>query len=389
MIDIGRRLGRVLSHVVLGLALLTAPVHAAPTFETSAPYAILVAYDTGTVLFEKNADQLTPPASMAKLMTMAAVFRELKEGRLTLEHEFTVSENAWRRGGASSGGSSMFLPLGSRVKLVDLIQGVIVQSGNDACIVIAEGLAGSEGSFAEMMNRRAKEIGLTRSRFTNSHGLPDPEQKVTVRELAMIAAHIIREYPEYYKYYSQEEFTFNNIRQRSRNPLLSMGIGADGLKTGYTAESGYGLVGSALRGDQRLIVVVNGLRTAKERAHETRKLLEWGFRAFQQITLFPAGEIVGEAKVYGGAQSRVPLVGESALKMLLPRGGAADISAEVVYEGPIQAPVEKGQRIGVLRVTNAGRVVQEMPLYAAEDVGRGSIARRAWDAVAELVLSRI
>src|ERR671932_1426630 len=269
------RLGRLARQAFLAVGLAAGAAHAAPpAFETSAPLAFLMDYDSGTVLYEKNADQPTPPASMAKLMTLEVLFHELKGGRLHLEDEFTVSENAWRRGGAMSDGSSMFLPLNSRVRIEDLIQGIAIQSGNDACIVVAENIAGSELNFAEMMNKRAKEIGLTKSRFMNATGLPDPDQKVTVRELAILAAQLIRDYPEYYHYFAEPEFTWNKIRQHNRNPLLGMGLGADGLKTGYTKESGYGLVGSAVRGDQRLIVVINHTKSVKERGEEARKLLE-------------------------------------------------------------------------------------------------------------------
>ena len=389
MSGIFSRFRRFSRHVVFAFTALAGAAHAAPSIDTSAPVAFLMDFDSGTVLFEKNADQLTPPASMAKLMTLEVVFHEIKQGRLRLEDEFTVSENAWRRGGAMSDGSSMYLPLNSRVKLEDLIRGIAVQSGNDACIVIAEALGGSELGFAERMNRRAKELGFTKSRYMNSTGLPDPDQKVTMRELALLAAHLIRDYPEYYHYFAEPEFTFNKIRQHNRNPLLTAGLGADGLKTGYTKESGYGLVGSAVRDGQRLIVAMNGMKSLKERAEESRKLIEWGFRAFQQTTLFQAGEAVGEAKVFGGTQSRVPLVGKGAIKVLLPRGGGAtDFRAKVVYKGPVEAPVRQGDKVAMLQVTNGGAVILETPLFAGETVERGSLVRRAWDAAAELVLSR-
>ena len=382
-------LGRLVRHalVVIGLAAGAAQA-AQPAFETAAPVAFLMDYDSGTVLFEKNPDQPTPPASMAKLMTLEVLFHGIKEGRVRLDSEFAVSENAWRRGGAMSDGSTMYLPLNSRVRVEDLIQGIAIQSGNDACIVVAENLAGTELNFAEMMNKRGKEIGLTKSHFMNATGLPDPDQRVTVRDLAILAAHLIRAYPEYYHYFSEPEFTWNKIRQHNRNPLLGMGLGADGLKTGYTKESGYGLVGSAVRGDQRLIVAINHTKSVKERGEEARKLLEWGFRAFQQSVLFQAGQTVAEAKLFGGQQGTVPLVGAGPIKVLLPRGGTTDFRAKAVYRGPVPAPVQKGDRIGMLQVTNAGNVVLETPLYAGESVGRGSLPRRAWDAVAEMVMSR-
>jgi serine-type D-Ala-D-Ala carboxypeptidase (penicillin-binding protein 5/6) len=356
-------------------------------FQVSAPYAILVDADSGTVLFEKNADKLNPPASMSKLMTVEVVLRAIAEGRLKLEDEFTVSENAWRRGGAPSGGSAMFAPLNSRVKVDNLLRGIMIQSGNDACIAIAEGIAGTELAFAEMMTKRAREIGLTQSTFANSTGWPDPNHNMTVRELAKLAQHIIRTYPEFYKIYNEREFTWNKIRQQNRNPLLAMNIGADGLKTGYTSEAGYGLVGSAVQGGLRLIVVVNGIKSAKERADEARKLLEWGFRGFESRALFAAGETVGEAKLFGGAQGRVPLVSTQPIRLLVPRNVNEKIAARVVYSGPVKAPVEKGQAIGKLKVWRGDNVVLEVPLQASESVAVGNVAQRAFDAVGELVIN--
>ena len=388
MITVTRLCG-ILRRSTFALVFLIGGAHAAPNFETSAPRAILIDYDTGTVLFEKDADQSVPPASLAKLMTIEVVFRELKQGRRHLDDEFAVSENAWRRGGASSGGSSMFLPLHARVKLGDLIQGIIIQSGNDACIVVAEALAGSEAGFAEVLNRRAKEIGLLHSRFADSSGLPDPEERVTMRDLATLAAHLIREYPDYYHYFSQQEFTFNKIKQGNRNPLLTMGIGADGLKTGHTAEAGYGLVGSAARNGERLIVAMNGMKSAKERAEEGRKLLEWGFRAFEPKSLFEAGQTVEEAEVYGGAEDKVAVVPQSGVRLLVPRGGGKDLHSRTTYSGPIQAPVTQGQRLGTLQVMDGDTVVLEKPLYAGKAIDRGSLIWRAWQATRNLIRSHI
>jgi D-alanyl-D-alanine carboxypeptidase (penicillin-binding protein 5/6) len=355
-------------------------------FQTAAPHAILIEAESGSVLFEKSADQLIYPASLTKLMTAEVVFHEIKEGRLDPETEFVVSENAWRRGGAPSGGSAMFAPLNSRVKVRDLLYGVIVQSGNDACITLAEGIAGNEASFAEMMNKRARELGLTKSNFTNSSGLPDANLKVTTRELAKLAQYTIKTYPEFYKIYGEREFTWNKIRQQNRNPLLGMGIGADGLKTGYTKEAGYGIVGSAVQNGLRLIVVVNALKTSKEEAEEARKLLEWGFHGFESRLLFAEGETVGEAKLYGGARGRVPLTGDAPIRLLVPRGVNEKIIARIVYTGPVPAPVEQGQPIGQLRVSRGENVVLEVPLQAAESIPRGNLSQRAFDAASELVI---
>ncbi len=356
-------------------------------FQTGAPHAILIDSDSGTVLFEKAADELIYPASMVKVMTTEVIFHAIKEGKLKPTDEFTISENAWRKGGAPSGGSAMFAALNSKVKVEDLLRGAIVQSGNDACIALAEGLAGNELAFAEMMTKRARELGLPKSTFTNATGLHDPNLKMTVRELGKLAQHVIHEYPEWYKIYGEQEFLWNKIKQPNRNPLLKMSIGADGLKTGFTKEAGYGLVGSAVQSGLRLIVVVGGLKSAKDREEEARKLLEWGFRGFEARPLYAAGEMVGEAKLYGGAKGRVPLISKQPIRLLVPRGGSEKLSARVVYRGPIAAPVQQGQAIGTLKVSRGDSVVLEVPLEAGESVGVGNLQQRAFDAASELVIN--
>jgi D-alanyl-D-alanine carboxypeptidase (penicillin-binding protein 5/6) len=358
-------------------------------FNTSAPYAILIEAKTGTVLFEKNADELVAPASLAKLMTAEVVFNEIREGNIQRDEEFVVSENAWRRGGAPSGGSTMFAAIHSRVKVEDLLRGLIIQSGNDAAIALAEGIAGNESSFARLMTGRARELGLTKSVFGNSTGLPDPQLRVTMRELARLARHIILTYPEFYPIYREPDFTWNKIRQQNRNPLLPMNIGVDGMKTGYTREAGYGLVASAQQEGLRLILAVNGFKEAKARADESRKILEWGFREFESRLLVPAGGTVGEAKLFGGAKGYVPLTGPGPIHLLVPRNSSERISARVVYRGPVEAPVEKGRPIGVLKVSRGDNVVLEVPLKAAESVGTGSMSQRAVDALGELVVGLV
>ena len=356
-------------------------------FQSGAPTAILLEAQSGTVLYDKNADQLVAPASLAKLMTAEVVFNELKEGSIKLEDEFNISVNAWRKGGAPSGGSTMFAILHSKVKVADLIQGVIIQSANDGCIALAEGIAGNENDFVRMMNSRAREIGLTQSNFSNPTGLPDPDMRVTARELAKLARHIIFTYPEYYRWYGEREFTWNKIRQQNRNPLLAMNVGADGMKTGFTNEAGYGLVGSALQNGLRLIVVVNGLKSDKERADEAKRLLDWGFSGFEQRVLFSESQIVGHAKLFGGEQGSVALTGadQKPIKLMIPRNATDRIIARIVYRGPVQAPVEKGQKIGVLKIWRGERIALETPLEAAESVGTGSLSRRAFDAATEWV----
>ena len=272
----------------------------------SAPHAILIA-ENGSVLYERDADVLIPPASLAKLMTAEYVFHQLKTGKIKLTDQYEVSEYAWRHGGAPSHTSTMFAKLHSMVSVDDLLHGMIIQSANDACIVFAEALGGNEGEFGHLLTARAREIGLKKSTFANSNGLPDPGEKVTTRELATLARHIIQTYPDFYKIFGQPEFTWNKIRQYNRNPLLKMSIGADGLKTGFTKEAGYGLVGSAVQGGLRLIVVVNGDKTAKQRADDGKKLLDWGFHHFESRLLFAEGQTIGSAKVFGGADGYVPL----------------------------------------------------------------------------------
>jgi D-alanyl-D-alanine carboxypeptidase (penicillin-binding protein 5/6) len=373
---------------VIACAAVAAPAPKAPdgSYQTAAPHAILIDWESGSVLFEKAADELIPPASLSKLMTAEFVFNEIKQGRLRLSDEFITSVNAWRKGGAPSRTSAMFIPVHSKVSVDDLLHGVIIQSANDACIVLAEGIAGTEDDFAEKLTMRARELGLNKATFGNSNGLPNPRQLMTARELGMLAHHIIKTYPEYYKLYGERDFTFNKIRQQNRNPLLAMSIGADGLKTGFTKEAGYGLVGSASQNGLRLIVVVNGLKSEKERADEAKKLLEWGFNNFQASLLFDEGTVIAEAKTYGGDQRYVPLMARGSVKLMLQRNVPNRLMARVVYSGPVRAPVQKGQKIGKLRVWRGDAVVLEVPLEAAEDVGPGPLHRRAWDAMTELFI---
>src|SRR5499427_1281271 len=355
-------------------------------YQTAAAHAMLIDADGGSVLFEKAADDLVPPASLSKLMTAEVVFNLIKQGKLNPTQEFMVSTGAWRRGGAPSHTSSMFIPIHSKVAVDDLLHGVIIQSANDACIALAEGISGTESEFAELMTKRARELGLTKSTFGNSTGLPDPRQLMTARELAKLARHLILTYPEYYKYYGEREFTWNKIRQFNRNPLLAMNIGGDGLKTGFTREAGYGLVGSAVQNGLRLIVVVNGLRSEKERADEAKKLLEWGFHSFQSGVLFAEGQEIAQAKLYGGVRGHVPLIARKEVRLMVPRGSRDKIIARVVYSGPVRAPVQQGQKIGMLKVWRGESVVLEVPLQAAESVDTGSMPQRAFDAATELVL---
>ncbi|TVR07905.1 MAG: D-alanyl-D-alanine carboxypeptidase [Salinarimonadaceae bacterium] len=366
------------------LAFLAAFPVAAQTFETRAEQAFLMDAESGAVLFSKNADDLMVPASMAKIMTVEVIADEIRRGRINDETEFLISENAWRNGGAPSRGSTMFAEVGSSIALPDLLRGIIVHSGNDASIAAAETIAGSEGAFARMMTQRARELGLQRSSFTNSTGFHDPYQKTTARELALLTLHLIETSPEIYAIFAEQEFTWNNIRQRNRNPLLEMNIGADGVKTGFVSESGYGLVGSAVQLDQRLILVVNGFDSARDRATEARRLLEWGFRSFEPRLLFNAGETIGHARVFGGESNYVPLVARGAVRVMLPRGTNERLSAAIVYHGPLRTPVREGDEIAVLRVMRGDTLALEAPLFALESVAEGSLPQRALDSLWEL-----
>jgi serine-type D-Ala-D-Ala carboxypeptidase (penicillin-binding protein 5/6) len=356
-------------------------------FDGDAPTAILIEASSGSVLFEKNADELRAPSSMMKLMTAEVVFNAIKSGKVKLSDEYRISENAWRKGGAPAGGSTMFAALNSKVSVDDLLHGAIIQSGNDACIALAEGIAGNEKIFAaDFMTKRARELGMTKSTFGNSNGLPDPANKMTVRELASLARYLIRTYPDMYKLFGEKEFTWNKIKQQNRNPLLNSLNGADGLKTGYTKDGGYGMVGSAVQNDIRLIVVINGLEDPDDRASEAKKMLEWGFRNFETRTLFAADQPVGFAKVFGGESRSVKLASHDPVKVMVPKNGNEKLIARVVYNGPVRAPVAEGQPVGVVRVWRGANVAMEAPVYAAEAIATGSTMRRAIDGVSELVI---
>lgn len=369
-----------------GLLLLSLAPAAAQLFETKAAQAFMIDAETGTVLFSKDADRPIPPASLAKLMTMEVAFNAVKSRRMTLDDTFVVSENAWRTGGAPSRTSTMFAKLKSAIRLEDLIQGVTVQAANDGCIIIAEGFAGSEANFAAQMTERARQIGLEKSTFVNSTGLPADGQQTTVRELALLALHIWREYPDLYRYYGQKDFTWNKITQKNRNPLLAMDIGADGLAVGMSEASGFGIVGSVNHNGARLIAAMSGLASDRERAEEARKLLDWGIRSFQKTEIFARNEVVGEAQVFGGAKSGVALRAKGPVNIFVPIANRDKLTARIVYDGPVAAPVEEGQAVGALRVWIGDTLSQETPLFAAESVGPGSLPQRALDAVKELAV---
>ena len=358
----------------------------AQIFATKAKQAFMVDWSSGSVLFAKNEEDQMPPASLAKLMTLEVVFRALKEGELSLDDEFLISEHAWRDGGANSGGSTMFAKLGSSVPLDALLHGIIVQSGNDACIAIAEGMAGNEASFAQLMNSRAEEIGLANSHFINSTGLPAEGQYVTAKDLAKLARHIIDNYPKFYSYFSVPEYTWNKITQQNRNPLLGFTEGADGLKTGHTEAAGYGVVASAKRGDQRLIAVLSGMKSKKERREESRKMMDWGFRAFVSKRIYDVDEEIAHASVFGGDQSEVMLVSDRPISLFMPRAQRGRLKARIYYQGPLKAPIEEGQQVATLKIWSDDTLMLEAPLVTAHAVAKGGMTSRAMDAVQELLL---
>ncbi len=359
-------------------------------YTTKAQRAILMDAETGAVLFQYKADDLAPPASMSKLMTLAVLFREIKSGKVKTSDEFVMSVNAWRKGGAPSGTSAMFVPVNNKARVDELIQGIAVQSGNDACIAVAEALGGNEAQFAKMMTEEARRIGLSKSTFSNATGLDDANHLMSARELALLARYIITEYPEHYPVFGQKEFLYRKHKFFNRNPLLFLNIGADGLKTGHTTDAGYGLVASAVQDGKRLILVVAGLANAEERKGEAAKLLEWGFKSFSRVKLFDDGEVIGQARVWGGSQMYVPLAGKGDVTMTLPKFPANQrLSAEIVYKAPLKPPVKKGDQVAVLKVTSTSSATSEIPLYATEDVTKAGLLRQGLDSLVIMALRRL
>lgn len=362
---------------------------AAGPLDTKAKQAIIVDGETGAVLFEREADTPFPPASLAKLMTMEVVFEALEAGTLKLDQEFTVSEHAWRTGGAPSGTSTMFAKIKSRIPLDALIRGTIVQAANDAAIVIAEGVAGSEEAFAERMDAEARALGLGKSRFVNPTGLPASGQQVTVRDLTVLARHIQKTHPDFYRIYSQPDFEWNKILQRNRNPLLPMGIGATGMGTGYTEASGYSLVGVTEKDGRKTFIALGGLASSEERAQEARRLLEWTNTRFRREELFASGARVGSAAVFGGVRSGVSLLVKEPVVLYVPSDRLESVTAHIQYDGPLQAPIIEGSKVGRLEVRIDDRISVAKDLYAGEAVDQGTLAERALDGVQELAFGWI
>lgn len=363
---------------MLCLAGMTVCGFDAGAYETAARNAILMDFDTGEYLFEKNITEAVPPASMSKLMTVYILMSQIKEGRVKLDDTFSVSENAWRKGGAATGGSTMFLSIGDNVSVENLIKGIVIQSGNDACIVVAENIAGSEEDFAALMNKTAQQLGLKHSSFANSTGLPHPDHKMSMEDLAILSRHIIKEFPDLYHYFSEKEFTYNNIKQGNRNPLLYSMKGADGLKTGHTEEAGFCLDASAVKDGRRLIEVMSGMHSNKERSEEAERLMNWGFREFKNYKLWKKGQVIATAKVWYGKAPTVDLtVAEDVLKTIRA-DQTEQVKVQALYDEPIKAPIAAGQVLGKLKIEIEGKNPQEIALVAAQEVEKVGLWGRFW-----------
>lgn len=357
-------------------------------FRTAATHALLIDRATGATLFAKNADEPIGLAATAKIMVALVIIEALRNGEISLSTEYTVSEDAWRRGGGPSGGPSMFAGLETRIAVADLLRGLMIQGGNDACLILAEGLSGSEPAFVQRMNLLAGKLGLTKTTFTNVTGKADPGQMTTLGEAARLAAHIQQTHPQWYAIYSEREFTWNGVRQFNRNPLIAGVKGSDGLAVGSADQTSADLVGSAQRDGKHFILVLEA-KSAKERNEEAGRILEWGFKSFVSVAVFKAGEIIGHARVFGGGKTEVPVAAADSIRALLPRENLARLEGQIVYQGPIPAPVKTGDPIGILRLKNQGKIVSEVPVRAAADVPRGGFFRRATDAVIELGISLV
>lgn len=369
------------------IAFLVTPIEpaSAQLYQSRARQAILIDMETGSILFQQDAERAAPPASLTKTMTAAVVFDALKRGEISLETEFKVSEYAWRTGGAPARGSTMFAELGSNISVEDLLRGMIIQSGNDSAIVLAEGLSGDVDAFSKRMNEFGRKIGLRHSNFANANGLPHPDQRVSPRDLATIAQYIIEEHPVLYKLFAEREFKWNGIRQSNRNPLLSAPIGADGLKTGFSEEAGYGLVGSAIQDGRRLIAVLMGLKKESDRALDGRRLLEWGFTAFDVVEVFPSNTNVGGVRIYGSSRGRIDVKVNEPVVALMPKQSKDALEGRIVYTGPIMLPISEGDQLAELHIYSGNRLVVTAPLFATQTVKLGGVFSRALDGVGEFL----
>lgn len=356
--------------LLCGMSVAVLFATSANAIDTKAKNMILMDYTTGEHLYEKNATDPIPPASMSKLMTIYMIFDKLRNGSLSLDDTFKVSENAWRKGGAPSGGSTMFLAIGDNVKVDELLKGIIIQSGNDACIVAAENIAGDEDSFVDAMNAKAKELGLNNSHFANVTGLPHPDHRMSVEDLAKLARRIIQEFPQFYPLFSQKEFVYNNIRQGNRNPLLYSMPYADGLKTGHTEEAGFCLTASAKKGNRRIIGVMTGLASNKERSEEAEKMMSWAFREYDNYNLMEKGHKVADVPVQYGVDKTVPLVVSEDVVKTIKKSQRNQVKMIASYDKPVMAPIQIGQQLGVLKIEVPEAAPVEVPLVAGQTINK-------------------
>ncbi|HQS08666.1 MAG TPA: D-alanyl-D-alanine carboxypeptidase family protein [Xanthobacteraceae bacterium] len=370
---------------ILGAATSVGPVHAQSTFQTVVPSAILVDFSTGAILFDKDSEKRVAPGGIVKIMTGAIVFDEIRSGRITQDTLFTVSENAWRRGGGPSGGAAMFAAVKSNVRVGDLLIGALAISGNDAAIALAEGVAGTEGEFTVKMNAKAEELGLTGTSFRNSTGFSDPGQVTTARDMAQLSRYIIRTFPNLYPIFAVPGIEWSKIKQRNRNPLLDAGVGADGLHASWVKDVGYHLVGSAVQNNQRLIAVVMGASSEKVRLEEMRRLLDWGFHSFEHRALFAADAELARAAVFGGETGSVGLAAREPISLLMPRNSQDKLVARITYHGPLRAPVAKGTEVAQMEITRGQLKVLDVPLVTTADVPVGTMWQRAFDGAGVLV----
>lgn len=374
--------------VILAALVLAAPARAqSPLAEARAPRILMIEASTGTVILSRRAEEPFAPGSLAKLMTVEVVLDALARGEITADASYPVSENAWRSGGAPSGTTTMFAAVRSSVPVADLLRGVIVHNANDACIVLAEGIAGSEDAFTDRMRERAEVLGLAASRFGNATGLPSRESVVTLADLIRLARRIETAYPDYFPFYALPDFEWNRIRQRNKNPMLNAVAGIDGFAAGYAETAGFGLVATARRGDTRLYLAMSGLESDKERREEAVRLFEWAFSGFALRTVFSAGASIGDVKVYGGEAATVGVSAAQDVMAYVPLDAAQSVTAEIVYRGPLRAPVDKGREAGVVRILSGGMVLREAPLFTASTVEAGTLRSRAGDALKALLFA--
>ncbi|WP_208440969.1 D-alanyl-D-alanine carboxypeptidase family protein [Bartonella raoultii] len=358
----------------------------AQDFQNSASQILLIDDDTDTILFEKQSDAAFFPASLTKLMTAEVIFHQLKKRRLSSTQKFKVSENAWRKGGAPSGTTTMFAKVKTEISVADLLRGLIIVNGNDAAIILAEGIAGSEADFAKLMNQRAKILGLSHSHFVNATGLPEEGQFVTLHDMAILARHIVREYPDYYTLYREPHFTWNNIFQRNKNPLISKEIGVEGFGCGYSKDEGFSMVVSVYNNQRRLFLAINGLQDGKGQTKEVEHILQWGMTAFDLKTVFTKGETVGRASVYGGAQNSVSLIVKEPIRFMLSNEEKTNVKARIQYHGPLKAPILLGQPVGVLQIVENQKILLEKPVFAGNNVQEGSFFAQARNAFYEITI---